>query len=194
MTNAAAVTISAEKLARLETLADRQEILDCLTRALRAIDRFDKELFLTCYHPDAVLDAGGFLNSPSAVYDGAADLHEKGQFSTIHNLLNHSCEIDGDTAHTETYLLYTGVNRDHTNWIAGGRYLDRFERRDGKWKIAFRYTLIEWSGVIPPAGNPMFEKISDIYVNGTPSRSKDDPSYRRPLINKRSTRSWVNPN
>jgi hypothetical protein len=193
MNSAAPQTITRERLAKLEYLADRQEILDCLTRALRAIDRFDKELFLTCFHPDAVIDAGGFLNSADTVYDGAADLHEKGQSSTIHNLLNHSCEIDGDVAHAETYLLYTGVNRDTTNWIAGGRYLDRLERRDGTWKIAFRYTLIEWSGVIAPTNNPMFENISDIYVNGVPSRSKEDPSYRRPLTNKRPTREWVNP-
>src|SRR5271163_4977661 len=161
MNSASSQTITPERLAKLEYLADRQEILDCLARALRAIDRFDKELFLTCFHSDAVIDAGGFLNAPGVVYDGAADLHQRGQLSTIHNLLNHTCEIDGDVAHSETYLLYTGVNRDKTNWIAGGRYLDRLERRDGSWKIAFRYTLMEWSGVVAPTDNPMFENISD---------------------------------
>jgi hypothetical protein len=96
------VNFTKENLATLKHLADRQEILDCLTRALRAIDRFDRDLFLTCFHPEAMIDAGGYLNAAATVYDGSAALHEHGQTSTIHNLLNHNCEIDGDTAHCET--------------------------------------------------------------------------------------------
>jgi hypothetical protein len=187
------VTLTAEEHARMRNMFDRQDIYECLTRALRAIDRFDRELFLTCFHPDALIDAGGYLNAAATVYDGSAALHREGQTSTIHNLLNHRAEFDGDTAHCETYLMFTGVNNDKTNWIAGGRYLDRFEKRGGAWKIAFRYTLIEWSGIIPPATNPMFDNIADIYANGTPSRSKDDPSYRRPLINRRQMRAVDNP-
>jgi hypothetical protein len=182
-----------EWAAKVQHLMDRQEILDALTRTLRAIDRFDKELFLTSFHPDALVDAGGYLNTAATVYDGAAALHAEGQTSTIHNLLNHSCEFDGDTAHTETYFLFTGVNNDRSNWIGGGRYLDRFERRQGKWKIAFRYTIMDWSGIIPAATNPMFDDVSDIFVNGAPSRSKDDPSYRRPLTNRRQMREVANP-
>ncbi len=185
--------VTPEFMAKVQYLSDRQEILDCLTRPLRAMDRVDKELFLTCFHDDALLDAGGFLNTPERVYEGSVGLHTA-QSSTLHNLLNHICEIDGDTAHSETYLLFTGVNHDKTNWVVGGRYLDRFERRDGgPWKIAFRYTIIEWSGEIPPTRNPMFEGIADIYTNGAPSRSRDDPSYRRPLTNLRAMREWVNP-
>jgi len=186
-------SITPERLARLEYVADRLEILDCLTRVLRGIDRFDRELFLSGFHLDAVLDAGGYVNSPAQVFDGVASLHDTGQSSTLHNLLNHSCEIDGETGHTETYLLFTGVNRDTTNWIAGGRYLDRFEKREGVWKIAFRFTLIEWSGTIPPATVPLFEDVPGLHLNGAPSRSKDDPSYRRPLTNRREVQAPANP-
>jgi hypothetical protein len=186
-------TLTPQALAKLQYLADRQEILDCLTRPLRAIDRFDKDLFLSAFHADALIDSGGYLNSAAQVYDGAAAFHEAGQSSTIHNLLNHTCEIEGDTAHTETYLLYTGVNHDNTNWMAGGRYLDRLDRREGAWKIAFRYTLIAWSGLIPAATNPNYDNVADLFVNGIPSRSKDDPSYRRPLTNRRQLSTVTNP-
>ena len=47
-------------------------------------------------------------------------------------------QIDGDLAHAETYYLFVGRNRDQTNWIAGGRYIDRLERRGGAWRIALR--------------------------------------------------------
>ena len=90
----------------------------------------------------------------------------------------------GDVAHTETYYLFVGRNRDDSNWIAGGRYIDRLERRNGTWKIAMRTNAIEWSGMVPTMAIP-FSDVPDIHGNGAPSRSKDDPSYRRPLTNKR---------
>ena len=179
----------ASRQARLDQLLDRQDIADCLVRISRAIDRFDRELFLSGYHADAIIDAGSLLGPPATVYDIGAELHEHGQISTLHNLLNHSCELDGDSAHSETYFLYTGVNRDGSNWIGGGRYLDRLERRQAQWKVAFRYTLMEWSGTVPANQVPLFDNVPDLFGNGTPSRTRDDPSYRRPLTNRRSPSS-----
>lgn len=170
--------------ARLEHLLDRQDILDCLIRFSRGMDRFDRELFLSAFHSDAVIAAGDFVGGPDALYDWASVLHEQGQSSTHHNLLNHTCEIDGDVAHTETYYLFAARNRDETNWVAGGRYIDRLERRAGTWKIAVRCNAIEWSGMIPTMAIP-FANVPDLHLNGVPSRSKEDPSYRRPLTNRR---------
>jgi hypothetical protein len=148
------------------------------------MDRFDREMFLSAFHHDATIAAGPFVGGPVELYAWASKLHEQGQFATHHNLLNHSCDIDGDVAHTETYYLFVGRNRDDSNWIAGGRYLDRFERREGAWRIALRTTVIEWSGVVPTLPIP-FADVPDIHANGAPSRSKQDPSYRRPLTNQR---------
>jgi SnoaL-like domain len=169
---------------RLEQLLDRQDILDCLIRFSRGMDRFDRDIFLSAFHPDATIAAGEFVGGPAALYDWARRLHDGGQSGTHHNLLNHSCDIDGDVAHTETYYLFVGRNRDDTNWIAGGRYLDRLERRDGLWKIALRTNAIEWSGLVPTLPIP-FADVPDIHQNGAASRSKDDPSYQRPLSNRR---------
>lgn len=177
-------SIDSEKLARLERLLDRQDIHDSLVRFSRGMDRFDRELFLSAFHTDAVIAAGEFVGSPADIYDWASKLHEQGQTATHHNLLNHTCDIDGDIAHTETYYLFVGRNRDDTNWIAGGRYIDRLEKRDGAWKIALRTNAIEWSGMVPTLPIP-FADVADIDLNGAPSRSRDDPSYQRPLVNKR---------
>jgi hypothetical protein len=177
-------TLSPEKLARLDALLDRQEILECLTRFSRGMDRFDRELFMSAFHPDAVIAAGPFVGDPVALYEWSIPMHDAGQSATHHNLLNLTCDIDGDVAHTETYYLFVGRNRDESNWIAGGRYLDRLEKRDGQWRIALRTNAIEWSGLVPTMGIP-FADVPDIYANGTPSRSTEDPSYQRPLTNKR---------
>jgi hypothetical protein len=173
---------------RLDAWLDRQEILDCLTRTSRGMDRFDRELFLSGYHPDALIDAGAFVGRPDEVYEGGHALHEVGQSATLHNLMNHSCEIVGDVAHAETYYLYAGRNRDGGNWLAGGRYVDRLERRGGAWKIAFRCTTVEWSGLVPPVAVPLFEGVPDLHLNGAAARSREDLSYRRPLENRRPLR------
>ena len=94
-------------------------------------------------------------------------------------------DLDGDTAHTETYYQFVGRNRDESIWIAGGRYIDRFERRAGTWKIALRTNVIEWC-TLPPVLPVPFADVPDIAVNGVSSRSKDDPSYQRPLVNRRA--------
>jgi SnoaL-like domain len=177
-------TLSTEKLARLDALLNRQDILDCLTRFSRGMDRFDRESFMSAFHPNATIAAGPFVGGPVELFEWSTKMHEEGQAATHHNLLNLTCEIDGDVAHTETYYLFVGRNRDDTNWIAGGRYIDRLERRDGEWRIALRTNAIEWSGLVPTMPIP-FADVPDVFVNGTPSRSKDDPSYRRPLTNAR---------
>jgi len=178
--------MDAERVARLERMLERQEILDCLVRFSRGMDRFDRELFLSAFHPDATIAAGDFVGDPRALYDWASAMHEQGQVATHHNLLNHTCEITGHTAHTETYYIFVGRNRDESNWIAGGRYIDRLERRERGWRIALRTNVIEWSGLLPTMPLP-FADVPDIHGNGAPARSKDDPSYRRPLVNLRAT-------
>jgi SnoaL-like domain len=173
-----------DRQARLEQLLDKQDITECLTRFSRGMDRFDREIFLSAFHADATMAAGPFVGSPADCYDWARPMHEAGQIATHHNLLNVTIEIDGDTAHTETYYLFVGRNRDDSNWIAGGRYIDRLERRQGEWKIALRTNAIEWSGMVPTMGIP-FADVPDIFGNGAPARDKTDPSYQRPLTNLR---------
>ena len=174
--------------ARIDALLHRQDILDCLVRFSRGIDRFDRVLFLSAFHSDAVIDAGDFVGGPEALCDWSFALHEEGQSATQHLLLNHTCDLDGDTAHTETYYLFVARNRDDTNWAAGGRYVDRLERRAGTWRIAHRSNAIEWSGMIDSLPIP-FADVPDVLANGARARSRDDISYRRPLTNRRATQT-----
>jgi hypothetical protein len=54
----------------------------------------------------------------------------------------------------------------------GGRYVDRFERRDGEWKIADRVVVHEWSTLEPlTAAFP-----GQRFVQGR--RDGDDVSYQ----------------
>jgi len=169
---------------RVRELLDKQAIHECLARFSRGMDRFDREVFLSAFHPDATVAAGPFVGSAAECYDWAMPMHEAGQVATQHNLLNVTIDLDGDTAHTETYYQFVGRNRDETLCLAGGRYVDRLERRGVEWRISLRTNVVEWSGMLPQMPIP-FTDLPDIDRNGVAARSPQDISYRRPLTNRR---------
>jgi hypothetical protein len=166
-------------------LLDRQAILDCLTRCARGIDRLDRALVLSAYHPDAVDDHGVFVGPPGAFFEwySGQESAANGAWQS-HHLTSHSCEIVGDVAHAETYYICTTT----TDGVmaTSGRYVDRLERRNGQWKIAMRYCLVDWTRALPGPAYPYSDHMPDRHSNGVPSRGPEDPSYRRPLVNRRS--------
>jgi hypothetical protein len=176
--------------ARLQHMIDRQDIHDCLLRFCRGMDRFDRTLYLSAFHDDAEIAAGPYVGDAAGCWDWAQPMHAAGQILTHHLLLNHHVDIDGDTAHSECY--YQFVARNHpwepgggeTVMLAGGRYIDRLERRAGAWKIALRTNIIEWSCLQPAMPLP-FGDVPDIGANGVSARDHSDPSYQRPLVNRR---------
>lgn len=165
---------------RLLQMLDKQDITECLVRYCRAMDRFDKELLLSCYHPDAIDDHGAFVGSPLEFWNYYHAWHAKLNRAHHHSISNISIELKGDTAHTETYWLFESMNPDGSNSLAGGRYIDRLEKRKGEWKIAARACLIEWNGALGEISFP--EGAAEAFAaTGTSSRDRNDASYMRPL-------------
>jgi hypothetical protein len=162
----------------VEALVARTEILDCVHRYTRGMDRLDRELARSAYHDDAIDDHGGFVAGVEDFLDWAFEYHAK-QIRHQHYVSNHSVELDGDTAHAETYYTFVGTDRDETQpvEIVGGRYLDRFERRDARWAIAARVCVEEWRVLVPSA---LSSRLAAIVGRGV-TRDGDDISYRRPL-------------
>jgi len=174
----------ATREARLDQLLDRQEIRECMERMCRGSDRCDKDLFVSAFHPGATVCVGPFVGTPEELYDWSGAMQEAGHRATLHGLLQTHCDIDGNVAHAETYYYFVGCG-DETNLMAGGRYVDRFEKRDGKWGMVMRNNFIEWSGAAPAFTGSLGE-VLDLEANGMPARDRSDPSYARPLVNKRA--------
>src|SRR5207237_10346443 len=103
-----------------------------------------------------------------------------------HYVTNNRVELNGDTAHAETYWLFVGVNKDpaHPLMMSGGRYIDRFERREGRWAIAARACVIEWQGDLGQLNAPP-EFAAAAVAAGIPAWNKSDVSYERPFNVKR---------
>ena len=123
---------------------DRSEILDCLERCTDGMDRLDRELARSAYydgitvHGDLVMTVDNFIDW---AFENYADqvLHQ-------HHITNYRLDLEGDTAHSETYYLFSGrySKQDEALAVAGGRFVDRFDRRDGKWAIAARECTLDW--------------------------------------------------
>jgi hypothetical protein len=66
----------------------------------------------------------------------------------MHTIANTAVDFVGpDAARVETYVYAQHRCRDAEGPFieyVGGRYIDRFERRDGAWKIADRVCVREW--------------------------------------------------
>lgn len=181
MASADTVTIPAEEYARLRKLLDRQDIEDCLTRIARGTDRFDRELALSGCHVGAQFSVGGQVTSAEESIDGGMAMHRDYTHGTLHCLSTLSCDIDGDEAHVETYHLYCARSSDETCWAATGRYVDRFERRDGIWGLAFRHISVEWAGALAPMELDLLAPPDAPKHRLGTSRDRDDVSYLRPL-------------
>ncbi|MNG25643.1 hypothetical protein D3C85_1152060 [compost metagenome] len=97
--------------------------------------------------------------------------------------MNHRCDFDGPTtAHSETYWIFSGLNQlGAPLTLSGGRYLDRFEKREGRWAIAARKCVIEWTGALDSVDMPQ-ANLEAYAATGRALRDKSDPSYMRPLV------------
>lgn len=166
--------------ARLLEMLDRQDILDCVHRYCRGMDRLDRELLLSCYHPDALDHHGGFVGGPVEFWEYFSAWHAKYNLAHHHTVSNHTVEVTGSTAHGETYWQFESVNTDGSMSLHGGRYIDRFEKRDGQWKIAARACLIEWHGKLGEI-RPDPEEAAAQAEPGIGRRDRSDRSYERPL-------------
>ena len=153
----------------------REAIRDLLARYCRGIDRRDRALVASCFHPDASDDHG----------DGARTLEDflawcfellDGYDHTSHFLGQSLIEFtDATTARVETYGVAAhraAGGPDHRNLTTGFRYLDRITERDGVWRIAERRAVTDWSRHDPEA---MWWTVPPHYLQGAPGPT--DPSY-----------------
>lgn len=187
--------MTSEELERtVAELADRQAINDCLMTYSRGIDRLDRELLISVYHEDAIDDHGVFVGNREEFADWAIAMHTATHLSHQHCIFNFTCDLDGDVAHTETYYMFVGMNRTGTPMaMSGGRYIDRLEKRDGRWAIAARVCVRDWAPLekIPEVMDQaamtvvkgLDERTKQLMRTGSqPRRDHADVSYQRPLI------------
>lgn len=148
--------------ARMQIVVDKQEIYDLCGTYMRGLDRLEKDLVLSVFHDDATTDYGFFKGPPkdfcefamTALSDHLANHHMIGQMNV---------DVEGDVAFGEIYfqafhrIVDEGQEKD---LFISGRYVDRYEKRDGVWKIAFRAEVNDWART-DPATDEFFAATPD---------------------------------
>lgn len=159
--------------AAVRRLVDRAAIEDCLLRYFRGLDRFDVELVRSTYHADAYDDHGHFKGTASQFFDHLDALLPA--FSALTHFRGNSLiEFQSeDVAHVETYALaYHRPHDQRHQDLLCVRYLDRFERRSGEWRVAHRRVVVDWSASSVPAADA--EHAAE-FMQGR--HSTEDPVY-----------------
>lgn len=194
------MTFTEADLATLHLVAARQEIEQVVRRYCRAIDRLDVELLKSVYHPDGTDSHGNFTGNAHEFAEFiVAELRETVSYG-FHTITQSIIDVNDDLAAAEsTYIGYHRIpsgwdkiasyfgetyahaaqaagtlNQEH-EYICGGRYLDRFEKRGGSWKIVRRVITNEWLQTGPALGEQHEGKIAAFNLPG--ARDRNDPLY-----------------
>ncbi len=153
-------------------LADRQAITELIYRYCRSVDRLDVPLGHSIWHEDGIADYGPdiYQGPGRGVIDQICAQHAH-LLHHSHQVSNILIDLQGDEAGSEAYVTASlrmqadnGV-RQITVW---SRYIDRWSRRDGRWGLDKRVTVID------------FDEIRDVAPMGQHEvgrRDRSDPSY-----------------
>lgn len=174
-------------------LADRMMIQDTLYRLSRAVDRLDCEAIRDCYHPDAYDNHGPYSGNVEGFIEWIRNRHQNNVVYSMHKLGNILIEFARlDLALVETYVWCVQRYSPHAkaalaqlsggkegkpgvgmDLFSGSRYIDRFERRNGQWRVLRRTLVMDWK--------TMLEVPSDVPQPlptwPTGRRDKEDPLF-----------------
>lgn len=158
----------------LTQLADKQAITELIYTYCRAVDRLDVPLGHSIWHEDGYADYGP--DYYQGVGKGVIDTickHHLGLLSHSHQVTNILIQLDGDRAGSEAYISGTmRMEREGKLMQLGvwGRYLDAWEKRDGRWGLARREVTFDHQEIREVTGMP---------AHGVaPARDRSDPSYK----------------
>ena len=169
--------------AAIERMLARDAIREVLAAYARGVDRADEALLASCYHPDAIEEHGSTFTGNAHEYVRVATPRIRRMGVMQHLLGTSHIDLKGDLAYVETYIWtfarFVKDGRDYDTFT-GGRLMDRFERREGAWKIAHRRTIFDWNRDTPMSEGwcvGFFDPAAPGMRRGT--KNPADPSYER---------------
>lgn len=163
---------------KLQQLIDKQEITDLVYAYCNASDRHDHDKLRQLYHPDAIDDHGGFFKGLAMAFIDQLPQIQAPMKILHHNVTNINLALDGDYAEGEIYVLaFHQISTDEgpIDLMIGGRYFDKYEKRDGVWKYSERAVVADWANVNEPSTVQLDHPLVQGSHIGRPGR--EDPSY-----------------
>jgi gamma-hexachlorocyclohexane dehydrochlorinase len=142
-------------LARIDRLESRLALRDLVSDYCHGFDKGDFERFRAIWWPDCVWNIG----PPFGAFDGHAGVEQAVREvlwpfwrETHHVTTNLKVDFDdADHARGECDVDCMGADREGNFLVVGATYYDRFERRDGVWRIARRDVTMHYFNPLPGA-------------------------------------------
>lgn len=165
---------------KLQLLLDKEEIFALSATYMRGLDRLQPDLVRSVYHDDASDDRGFFQGGPDEFVDFAMQALA-GHKANHHMLGQARIDVEGDVAFGEIYFQAfhrTVEDGAEYDFVVIGRYVDRYEKRSGVWKIAHRSELNDacWNH---PATDDWFQATPNA-LRG--ARGADDLSSKKDVL------------
>lgn len=162
----------------LQEMLDEHELRKLVHRYCRAVDRGDDATLRSLYHDDAEDAHGSFSSGPATRLVEQIAAARPFLRSMQHHITTTNFAIDGAVAEGEIYTIatHTFTVGDHdVDVIVGGRYLDRYEKRDGTWKVTHRAIVTDSAFVNDPSRLDLGHPVTRDTPVGAPDGS--DPSH-----------------
>ena len=162
-------------LKEVDRLQSVEAIRDAVLRFCRGLDRMDKGLMASAFHADASVDFGAIFRGGVGEFLETTMVHQARQREVQHLVGNIIVRVEGEHAVAESYELArhkSPVNAEMVDLILAMRTLDRFERREGQWRITQRTKLVDWARALQ-GSDQVYER------SPLPKGMRDptDPSY-----------------
>ena len=162
----------------LQEMIDEFALRKLVHAYCRAVDRGDAGRLRDLYHHDAIDAHGGFSAGTADEFLSQLAAARPYIRSMQHNITTVNFAIAGDAAEGEIYTIavhtLAGSGRD-IDLIVGGRYLDKYEKRDDTWRIRERTIVTDWAQVRDPSVMDLSHPITKDTLKGT--LDADDPSF-----------------
>lgn len=166
-------------------LLARAAIADLIARYCHVIDRRRWDDMGQCFHDDATYRFGSIVGGWRDFVAAARTIIDPLRISH-HQTGNMLIVVTGDGADAETYFtayhrvaadaaadgVFRGTGSDY-DVVMAGRYIDRFERRGGDWRIAHRTGVTDWRRDSPASDAGLFTAPPE----GRGSTGRSDPGY-----------------
>jgi len=164
---------------KLLELLDKQSIYELLNAYCNAADRHDHEKMRALYHEDAIDEHGPFSRGPAMDFIDKLPEIQKTMDILHHNITTVNMKLNGDYAEGEVYVLaFHKIQKgDGTSFdlLIGGRYFDKYQKRNGVWKFLHRAVVADWTNVDDPSVVDLKHPVLEGAYIGTPGVR--DPSY-----------------
>lgn len=157
-------------------LEAKQALHELNARYCCGVDRRDRALLASLWWPDSTIDFGLFKGAGEEFAELICAPNPAVEIS-YHFASNELFDVDGDRATGRSYVIgMTSIvgGDGRTDQLVGGRYLDKYARRDGVWKFTDRLFVIDWN-VNQPGSAIWAEGIGALARRGRPDL--DDVSY-----------------